>query len=234
MQPIQPEIMAAHLTGSHRHTYDAIFQHPLARNLDWRDLRSMLAALADVQEHNGNLKVTRNGHTLILHPPVRKTFSDVQGLMNIRHFLEHSTEAPLQTAAPGTHLLVVIDHRQARVYRTELSGSVPHCVSPYNPGGYGRHLHYVQNDSNGQRKPERRSFYDAIAQTLRGAEKILLFGSSTGASSAMDQLFTGLKEHHADVASHVAGSIVVDEQHLSEDQLLAKAREFYAQMIPIP
>ena len=31
-----------------------------------------------------------------------------------------------------------------------------------------------------------------------------------------------------DMAKHVLGSIVLDEQHLTEDQLLAKARESYA------
>ena len=154
--------------------------------------------------------------------------SDIQELMNIRHFLEQSDVIAPEAAAPGTHLLVVIDHRQARIYRTEMHGEVPQRITPYDPGGFGRHLHYVQDDSNGQRKPERKSFYDAVAKTLQGAEKVLVFGSSTGASSAMDQLLAELKQHHSDVAKHVVGSIVLDEQHLTEDQMLAKAREFYA------
>ena len=35
--------MNTKLSRSHRHTYDAVFQHPVARNLDWKDVRSMLA-----------------------------------------------------------------------------------------------------------------------------------------------------------------------------------------------
>ncbi len=131
-------------------------------------------------------------------------------------------------ASNGTHLLVVIDHRQARIYRVELSGSLPQRITPYDPGGFGRHLHSVQDDSNGWQKPERKSFCDAVARTLRGAEKVLIFGSSTGASSPMDYLLAELKQHHRDVAKHVVGSIVLDEQHLTEDQLLARAREIYA------
>ena len=188
----------------------------------------MLAALADVdEEQNGNLKVTRNGQTLVLHPPLRKAFSDIQALMSIRHFLERSDVAAPETAAPGTHLLVVIDHREARIYKTQLSGSLPQRIAPYDAGGLGRHLHYVQDDANGQRKPELKSFYEAVARTLHGAEKVLIFGSGTGASSAMDQLLAELKSHHAEVAEHVIGSIAMDEHHLTEDQLLAKAREFY-------
>lgn len=136
------------------------------------------------------------------------------------------TAAPL--AAEGVNLLVVIDHREARIYRTELHGSVPQRVMPYNPDGFGRNLHYVQDKSNGQRKPERKSFYEAVARTLQGAEKVLLFGGGTGAGSAMEQLLAELKRYHADIAKRVVGTVVVDESHLSENQLLAKAREFYA------
>jgi hypothetical protein len=220
--------MKPKLTSSHRSTYDAIFRHPVARNLHWRDVRSMLGALAEVvQEPNGNLKVTRNGVALVLHPERTKDVAEVEELMQVRHFLERSGAPVPQPAADGTHLLVVIDHRQARVYKTELHGSVPQRIIPYAPGGFGRHLHYVQDDSNGQRKPEVKSFYEAVAKTLEGAEKILVFGSGTGASSAMEQLLAELKRRHKELAHRVVGLIVVDEQHLSEDQLLAQARRFY-------
>jgi hypothetical protein len=223
--------MKNQLTGSHLSTYEAVFQHPVARNLVWRDVCSMLNALPNVvqQEHNGTLKVTRNGKTLVLHGPAHKNVADVQELMDLRRFLEQSDGPVPQPAQTGAHLLVVIDHREARVYQAELHGTVPQRIMPFDPGGdSSRHLHYVQDDSNGQRKPERRSFYAAVARTLKGAEKVLLFGSSTGASSAMQQLLLELRHHHPDVARHIVGSAVVDEQHLSEDQLLAKAREFYA------
>ena len=215
--------------GSHRGTYDAVFQHPVARNLQWRDVRSMLGSVAVVEEGGGGaLKFTRNGQTLLVHRPRRKDFSDVRALMDIRHFLERSDAAPKADVAEGVHLLVVVDHREARVYRAELHGSVPQRVAPYDPGGFGRHLHDVQDDGDGQRKPERKSFYESIAGTLSGARQVLMVGSGTGASSAMDQLLAALKRDHPDVARRVVGSLVVDAQHLTEDQLLARARDFYA------
>src|SRR6266487_496874 len=190
--------MEIELTGTHRTTYDAVFQHPISRNLIWRDVRSMLGALSGVEqeEHNGTLKVTRNGRSLVMHEPLRKNVTDVQELMNLRRFLEHSKATAQSRMADGTHLLVVIDHRLARIYRAELHGSIPQRVVPYDRSGSGRHLHYVQDDSNGQRKPEIRSFYDAVAKTLQEADKILLFGSGTGASSAMEQLLAALKHDH--------------------------------------
>ena len=43
----------------------------------------------------------------------------------------------------------------------------------------------------------------------------------------MDQLIVDLKHNHHELAERIAGAITVDEHHLSEDQLLAKAREFF-------
>jgi len=192
-------------------------------------VRSMLNSISEVEEeHNGNLRFTRNGETLTIHPSKHKDLSNIHELMEIRHFLERSAVPTQATVAEGGHLLVVIDHREARIYSTELHGSVPERITPYDPDGSHRHLHTVEDESNGQRQPELKSFYEAVAQTLRGAEKILMFGSSTGASSAMNYLMDELKHHHPDIARHVIGTVVVNEQHMSEDQLLAQARAFYA------
>lgn len=222
--------MESQLSGTHEKTYQRVFEHPMPHNLQWREVWALLGAMpgADaVEENNGTLKVSRNGQTLILHRPRGKDMADKKELMQVRHFLERSgTPAPAPVAA-GTHLLVVIDHREARIYSTELHGSVPQRIKPYDPFGFGRDLHYNQDDSNGQRKPERKSFYEAVAKTLRGAKQILMFGTGTGASSAMEQLLADLKHHHKDLAERVIGSIAVDEHHLTEDQLLAKARELF-------
>ena len=223
--------MESQLSGSHQKTYNRIFEHPVPHNLHWRDVWSMLSALGDanaVGGEHGTMKITRNGQTLSLHRPRGKDMADNAELMKVRHFLERSGAPKAVPAAPGTHLLVVIDHREARIYQTELQASAPQRIAPYDPFGFGRYLHYNQDDSNGQRKPEQKSFYESVAKTLHGAEKILIFGTATGASSAMEQLLLDLKKNHPDLAKRVVGSIAVDEHHLTEPQLLAQARDFYA------
>src|SRR5438045_1603681 len=160
--------METQLQGAHQRTFDAVFQHPIARNLAWRDVCSMLDAMTDVaqEEHDGTLKISRNGRMLMLHRPLRKNMSDVQELMDLRRFLEQSNLPVPQPRAAGLHLLVVIDHRLARIYKAELHGTLPRRVLPYDQSGAGRHLHYVEDDSNGQRRPENQSFYEAVAKTL--------------------------------------------------------------------
>jgi hypothetical protein len=166
--------MEISMSKVHQTTYKAIFQHPIAHNLQWHDVRSMLDALAEVnEEHNGNLKLTRHGEVLILHPPKHKDLSDTKEVIQIRHFLERSSVPELpDPTEDGTHLLVVIDHREARIFKTELRDSVPVSITPYDPDGTRRHLHSVDDEANGQRQPELKSFYEAIANSFEDAEQI--------------------------------------------------------------
>ncbi len=62
-----------HLNGRHQHTYETIFRQPATHNLEWHDVRSLLAALGDVSEEpNGSIHVTRNGQTVIMHASKNK------------------------------------------------------------------------------------------------------------------------------------------------------------------
>ena len=121
-----------------------------------------------------------------------------------------------EAADAAPHLLVVIDHREAKVYHTEVRGAVPERVTPYDPHGHGRHLHSAHEETDGKRQPERKSYHEAVAKTLAGAGQILLFGSGTGRSSEMDQLAAELKAHHKDVAAKVVGTVVIDPHHTTE------------------
>jgi hypothetical protein len=128
----------------------------------------------------------------------------------------------------GAHLLVVIDQHEARIYGTEVVGSVPKRITAFEPRALGRHVQDFDDDSFGQRKPDRSRFYSAVAKSLRGAEQVLIFGTGIGASSALDQLLVELKLNHRDVARHIVGAVAVDQRHLTGEQLLARAREFHS------
>ena len=217
------------LTGSHLRTYQAIFQHPISRNLGWHDVHALFRQLGEVNEEaNGNLKVTRNGQTLVLHPPRTKDVSEKDEIMSLRHFLERSEAIPPAANDAETHWLLVIDHREARIFRSEMRGTVPQQILPHEPDDYFRHAYNSKDFSRGKEKPDPNSFFDPIAQALQAAGQILVFGTGTGMSSEMEQFVAWTKTHHPEVARRIIGSLTVDESHLTQDQLLAKAREFYA------
>ncbi len=224
--PKQP----SHLSGHHRHTYEAIFRDPVAHNLEWHDVISLLNEIANVaEEKNGVFQVTCNGQTLSLDTPKHKD-APVEMVLEIREFLERLEESRPAHVLPDNLLLVVIDHHEAKVFRGESHGTVPQHLVPYDPHGFLRHLVSKNEHTEGKSAPEQESFYEAIGATLHGADKILIFGHGTGESSAMEQLLAELKRNHADIADHIVGSIVVDWRHLTEDQLLTKARQFFGSM----
>jgi hypothetical protein len=224
------------LTGSHRRTYDTIFQHPIAQNLQWRDVNALLEEIGHVaQEPNGHLKVTRNGQTMVLHPPRTKDFSDADELMDLRHFLELSEMTTAATEEKDVHWLLVIDHREARIFRTEMHGTAPQRILPHAPDEYFRHAKHSKEISRGKEKPDPNSFFEPVAKALQAAGHILIFGTGTGTSSEMEQFIAWSKKHHPELARRFIASLTVDEHHLTDDQLLAKAREFYgsAQASPV-
>jgi hypothetical protein len=217
------------LTGSHLRTYNSIFQHPVSHNLEWRNVRTLFEHIAEVVEQpNGNLKVTRNGQSMVLHTPRTKDVAEVEELMDIRHFLKRSETPAPDAAAAEAHWLVVIDHHEARIYRSEMSGTLPERILPHEPSDFFRHAHNSKDFSRGKEKPDPNSFFEPVASALKQAGRILLFGTGKGTSSEMEQFVGWLGTHHADIASRVLGSVVIDEHHLSEAQILLKAREFYS------
>lgn len=219
----------ASLSASHLRTYNTIFQHPVSHNLGWSEVHALFRHLGHVElEPNGNLKVTRHGQTLILHAARTKDVATTEELMALRHFLERSEPTGPGVAGPVAEWLVVIDHREARIYRSTAPGAVPQQIRPHAPEDFFRSAPHSKDFSRGQEKPDPSSFFEPVAGVLNGAGRILVFGSGTGMSSEMDQFIAWLKTHRPEVALRIVGSVVVDETHLSEAQLLAKARECFA------
>ena len=219
----------ASLTGSHLRTYNTIFQHPVSHNLGWHDVKALFRHLGQVEdEPNGNTKVTRNGQTLILQARRTKDIADTTELMALRHFLERSeTTSPAAKEEEAGRWLLVINHHEARIYRSVAPGAVPQQIRPHAPEDFFRHAPHSKEFSRGQEKPDPNSFFEPVAGLLNGAAEFLIFGSGTGTASEMEQFVSWLKHHRPDVAQRVVGTVVIDESHLTEAQLLAQAREFH-------
>ena len=123
--------------------------------------------------------------------------------------------------------MLVINHREARIFRAEMQGAVPQQILPHEPDDYFRHAHNSKEVSRGKEKPDPNSFFEPVAKALLAPGKVLIFGAGTGTSSEMDQFIAWVEVHHPELAGRIIGSLVVDEHHLTDGQLLAEAREFY-------
>jgi hypothetical protein len=221
------------LKGSQRRTYDRIFQHPLSHNLGWHDVLGLFRQLGEVEEEpNGNFKVTRNGRSLILNAPRTKDVAEAEEVMALRHFLQESETSP--SAPPGESMdwLVVIDHHEARLFRSERHGSSPLRILPHEPGRYFRHAPHSKDFAKGEERPDPSSFFGPVAHALLPAGRILVFGRGTGMASEMKQFLDWLEHHQPALSKRVIGSVVVDGSHLTEGELLEQARSFYASAAP--
>jgi hypothetical protein len=59
-----------HLNSEHRDTVEKIFAHPTSANMEWRQVVSLLEAIATVSvRQNGELKVTLGSHTEFVTEP---------------------------------------------------------------------------------------------------------------------------------------------------------------------
>jgi hypothetical protein len=212
------------LTGPQQRTYVRIFQDPAAQSLSWKDVLGMFRQLGMVEEEpTGAVKVTRHGHVLTVHPRLSMDVEDREELMAMRRFLETT-----QAEEGETHLLLVIDHHEARLYRSKLHGSVPEQILPHAPEDYFRHAHHSMDFTRGQEKPNPSSFFGPLARAMASASRILIFGTGTGTSSEMDQFIGWLRVNHPELAGRIIGSVVVNTHHMTEAQLLAMARQFYS------
>ena len=221
------------LTGSHLRTYERIFQHPISHNLEWRDVRALLGKLGEVvEEPNGNLKVTRNGQSMVLHSTSAKDVTEMDEVMALRHFLERSESPSAGANGKETHWLLVIDHHEARIFESKMEGAFLQRILPHAPEDYFRHARDSRENSRGKEKPNPNDFFEPVARALHAPGPILVFGTGTGTSSEMAQFIAWLQPHHPDLAARIVGSVVVDEHHLTPGQLLARAREFYQSAPP--
>ncbi len=217
------------LTGSHLRTYHTIFQHPVSHNLGWHDVHALFRHLGEVvEEPNGNLKVTRHGQVLVLHAPRTKDVADTSELMALRHFLERSEKAKPVEKTNVAQWLVIIDHHAARIYRSVATGSVPQQIRPHASADFDRPSFQARSTAKEKEPLQALRFFEPVAAVLNGAGAILIFGSGTGASSEMDLFTAWLKERRPEVAKRIIGSAIIDEHHLTEAQVLAHAREIYA------
>src|SRR5579862_4635666 len=82
-----PASEPAHLSGRHRDTLQAILQHPVSHNIEWRAVLHLLEEVGTVVErHDGKFSVTIGSETEIFDRPRHKEI-DAQQVVDLRRML---------------------------------------------------------------------------------------------------------------------------------------------------
>ncbi len=224
------------MSGPDRKTLKLLFAHPLSHNLKWKDAVSLFKALGSVEEKSKNEFSFRIGHEHhVMSKPASKDLISSE-LILLRHFAARagwSADSYLRPvsqpdpAAPS--LLVVMDHREARIYEIISAEISKKVIRPYDPHHFLHHLtHKNQLSEHGQRAPEDITYYERIAQAAAPGGKIVLISHGKGKSSAGHHFTEYLSSHHSDTYQRIVGEVDADLVHMTEPQLLEIARNAFA------
>src|ERR1700691_439295 len=221
--------MTGHLDHKHELLLESLLTGSLPRSLRWDDVVELIGKLGKIEPHGGNKFEFVVGSQRALFERPSAHILEIDEASRLRRLLRNSDVAVARgKPAHGVHLVVVIDHHLARIYR-DVDASEPEsekAVRPYDPHGFHRHLiHRKEAHYQGERVPEESSFYEEVAKDLVPAEEIVLIGHGTGKSSALEALVECLKKHHPAIDQHVTATEVADLSALSEAEIEEIARK---------
>jgi hypothetical protein len=228
-------ITLAQLTGVHCHTYQKIFCQPTSTDVRRSAVRSLLNALGHVVvDTKAGLKVTRNGHVLVSRSLTTGEVETENQLIELQHFLKRS-ENPLQLSnGREAHLLLIIGHHTARLFRSDIYGGSQHQLLPHDePNGSAGSGSVGERTAIGTESWDEGDFFGRIAQALHRPGRILIFGESSTSQEEMDHFIAGLKWQHPDLANRIVGSLVLEKDQANSAELLAKAQAYHACTSPM-
>ena len=225
------------LHAGERHTLDAVFAHPIARNLEWRRVERLFAALGSVEPLGGGRHLLRLGlEHLTLETPRTKDMP-LDDVLALRHLLQRAGFGPdgaVATANPATAatpahpaFMVVLDHHGAKLHRLDgPSQDEPGLAfAPFDPHHVQHHLtHKDQDRERGQRAPEPAEYYERITLALADAAQIVVIGHGAGHSNAAHHLVDYLHAHHHPSHARIVTEIVADLPALTSAELQVLAR----------
>jgi hypothetical protein len=222
----------ARLNHHDKHTLQRIFQHPVTHYLEWPAVVALVGHLGSAEEReNGHYVFEINSVSESFHHSQEKKLSDVQGVLEVRRFLEHAgigpdtTEVSQKTESAAVRLLAVVSHQETQIFETEGKGYEIERLHPYDPHGF---RHQVRNKAGnaGGRSSEDPTYYHDMAKTLEGADEVLLMGDATGSSSALNHLTEFLAQHYPLISKKVVGIVPGNIEAMTEPEYLAAAREY--------
>lgn len=228
----------------HLRTLQALFAHPLQHGVRASRVealfRSLGAELSEPDDRRLKIRMPTGQETWIhtgsgLHQPDL----DADAVMRVRHFLQEAgvtphhpeADAPSPRGDQAHRLVLHLDHRRTDVFRLE-GEEVEHAVLlPHGIWGTDQNLsHRHDRDQAGQRAPLDSDYLARITEAMTDADAVLLLGHGTGESDMRQVLLHYLETHRRDLMERIVGVETLDDGGLSDEQLLAVAREHFGNL----
>jgi hypothetical protein len=232
------------LSRHHRRTLEALWTHPLSHGLRLASIEALLLALgAELQRRGPQLEIRfPQGPRSWIHSGgggLRQGDLDAETVLRLRHLLTEAGISPQHPEAvsdsprgdQGLCLVLVLDHRRTRLLRLEGDVAEQALLLPHGLWASGENLsHRHDRDIAGQRAPVDHAYLEQIAQSLVGADAVLLLGHGHGESDLRTLLLRHLQHRHPDLLQRIVAIETVDASALTDHQLLALAREHFGHL----
>ncbi len=125
-------------------------------------------------------------------------------------------------------VVLTITQHETRVWATGISkGALPEKI--FAPSGLNSH-HFRTDPVNHGRGdgPGVPAYFEQIVKSISGASEILLIGHGHGKASSMLHFIQYLERKHAVLASKVVDALDTNIDAMTEPQILAMARDWFA------
>lgn len=129
-------------------------------------------------------------------------------------------------------VVAVIERDETRIWVTNAEkGTKPEIIQ--QPANSDNHKHVREAQHHGGHESEKatKSYYEAISRVLAPAGEILLVGHGKGKANWMVKFVQHLERHHKDVANKIVGAVDINLPAMSENEILAAARDWFDEPI---
>lgn len=219
------------LSGRSARTYEKVFAHPLTHDLEAEAVRHLLRELGhEVKDDDRRVIARLNSNTLALHVTPERGPLTADGIMILRHYLQATAATP--AAMPTGDCCLVIDHHEARILSLDETHTQPQRIHARSTTAQVAETHGERNFHLGKEKSDPKAYFQTTASAVRSAHRIVLLGNGKGTASEMELFAAWLERHEPAIASKIAGKIAVDEHHLTDGELAAKARNHLTHLSP--
>lgn len=127
-------------------------------------------------------------------------------------------------------VVITITRDEARIWATGLDkGSRPEKIfAPAEKGSF-HHLRQTLHQSGHSDDPADWGYFDLIANEVKDASEILLIGHGEGKANAVLRFVQFVERNNPVVAKKIVGAIDTNLFSMTENQILASAREWFDQ-----
>jgi len=227
----------------HQRTLEALFAHPLRRNLPLQDVEALLLRLGAtaqrLDDHRLHCRWT-GGDGLVLHsaPGNHHHHLDVEGVLQLRQFLLQACitpghplastgQATAEPSPPPRRLVLQLNHHGARLWWLEGEEIASAQLRPHGLWDSGQRLsHRHDRDLAGQRAPLAFDYLNRLSEAVLQADQVLLLGHGHGQSDMRQLLRDHLSRHHPEALERLE-TLPLDDAACSEAELLALARAHF-------